>query len=246
MPYYFPKGMRPSQPEERREFYKKEFDLRKAEKWLRTHNKNFKPILIDVGTETTLYFPELKKFLNKFLSIKYSNLKELSEKLVRYAPEDVYYQFDKDELIFDLDPDNILCAKCSIMKKRLSGKFKLYSFCRNCLNELVSETKDMYNLISKHFSQIALIYSGRGFHMHINVSDFVLKPEEKTKLVEMLKKEYPIDPWVTLSKNLIRLPESLHGLVSRKCIEISLKELDDIDEVINEKAVPHFAIVHNV
>lgn len=223
--------------EERKYFYEKEFDIDGIEKWL-----DLKPVVIDIGSETTLYTPKFKKYLNKLVRIKYSDLEELKSKLIEYAPEDVYYEFGKKELIFDLDPDNILCAKCNILKKDLVGKFKIFSFCADCFAELTFQTKEMFGLLSKHFSEIKLIYSGRGFHIHINLKDIEMSDEEKIKFVGMMKKKFPIDPWVTTKKNLIRLPGTLNSLVSRRCMEIEVESLNDIDSIINKEAVPEFLL----
>ncbi len=248
--FFFPAGLRPATVEQRKLYYKKEFDIEKAEKWLTLDNRTKGTIIIDVGSETTRYRPILKKYLNKLVYIrKFENLTQLKEKLNYYIPEDVYYSTkalhgirEIRELVFDLDPENIYCFKCEIRKKMLPEKGRRYSFCDECFKTISAQTKDLYSLLEKHFEKIYLIYSGRGFHIHVRDDfAFLMKQQEREILAEKVKKKFGIDKWVTSGNiDIIRLPGTLNGLVSRKVIEIKPKDLDDPEKIYKEKAVPEF------
>lgn len=246
MRFYFPYGLRPSRVEERKKFYQDEFEIEKAEKWFKISGV----LIVDVGSETTRYRPVLKKYLNKLVYIrKYDNLEHLREKIIYYCPEDLYYQFKfpehgilKQELIFDLDPENVNCVKCSLLRKNIQGIGKTYSFCENCFKETAERTKELYILIKKHFEDVKLVYSGRGFHIHVRDKiAFDLEENKRKELSNKIKKKFPIDEWVTSGNiDIVRLPFSLNGLVSRKVIEIELKDLNNLEKLVNEKALPEF------
>jgi DNA primase catalytic subunit len=245
--------MRISTLRERKEFYENEFDILLVKRWLR-HHKN--PVFaIDIGTESGLYLEKHRKLLKKLVYIsKYRNWGHLKKKFVFYLPEDVYYDRNivKDyglcracktkescmecknllaqELVFDLDPENVPC-KC----KRLH----IYSFCDSCLAKIRQNTIDLYHYLKKRFNKLKIVYSGRGYHIHVfDKKSFTLTYSQRKQLSqELIKKGFYIDPWVTNGHiRLVRLPGSLHGLVSRICMPVTLKEI----KMPIKKAVPRF------
>ncbi|MEJ5326768.1 MAG: hypothetical protein WHU54_00750 [Candidatus Bathyarchaeia archaeon] len=65
---------------------------------------------------------------------------------------------------------------------------------------------------------------------------------ERRKIArEVKEKGFQIDEWVTAGEiRLIRLPYSLHGLVSRIVLPVEKSELERFDPVQDEKCIPKF------
>ena len=89
-----------------------------------------------------------------------------------------------------------------------------------------------------------IVYSGRGFHIHVlDKETHKMKYAERKRLANQIKEDYPIDEWVSSGNmRLIRLPYSLHGMVSRICLPLKPKEAENFDPVKNKKAIPKFFI----
>ena len=226
---------------ERREFYEKEFSVKKVKKWFKDNRMRLPQICaVDAGSETRIIID--KKLAGEMLYFKFS---ELKKKIKKYSPEDVYYdrnfyedaekklkklklgEWAKQELVFDIDADNIKCDH---------GKGK--QICKKCLKKAYNWTLKMKKVLEEKFRFVKtrIVYSGRGFHIHVlDKRAFLLSKEERQGLVKKLNK-FPIDPWVSRGYiELIRLPYSLNGLVSRKVIPLS------ITNKFNEKrTIPKF------
>lgn len=240
---------------ERKEFYEKEFDLKKVSSWL--NKLPYKPqfFVIDEGTETKII--KDKHNLKKLLFFKPNlTLRELKNKLIKYLPEDVYYDRNiyKDpykclknfnfqnafssknligqELAFDVDPENIYCPKC--------GKKYFPKFCETCINLSIQYGLKLYKELKKRFSNVKIVYSGRGCHVHVlDKEAYKLTLRERNNLNKKFLK-YKIDPWVSYGKiRLIRLPYSLNALNSRIVSEIKIKEIKNFN---NEDYKPRFLI----
>ncbi|MDY6774229.1 MAG: hypothetical protein SVS85_03430 [Candidatus Nanohaloarchaea archaeon] len=255
MRFDFPGDMRPSKVDEREEFYSSRFPSEELEEKMERWDR-FVPV-IDVGSETTLYRPRFKEHKGKLVHITdFENLEDLRRKIVDYAPEDLYYvttieKVDRvetnpeEELVFDLDPENVECDNCRRKKKYLEGKAEEYTFCRDCFAEVAEETRYLYAFLENHFSQLELVYSGRGFHIHVEDDEaFAMDREDRNELAGKVAKEFPIDPEVTAGdKDLIRLPGSLHGLVSKVVTPVEPSELSDPDRILDAVGVPEFVQV---
>ncbi len=231
--YTFPKGLRISSLRERKEFYEKEFNEKKAKSWLNFVNRDV--VVLDLGSDSGIYKkgtrPRDKKSMLYFEKKKIKQ--ELRKKLLSYLPEDAYYDrniYDtkgkiiSQELIFDLDPENIECENCANYKN-------IYSFCPDCFNEVKRQTAKLYKELSKKFRRLKIVYSGRGFHIHvIDKKAYIMSFKERKKLTKsLLKKGYAIDEWVSEGNiDLVRLPYSLHGLVSRIVTPLTLAQLKNI------------------
>ncbi len=228
---------RASTLEERKEFYEKEFDINKVKRWFSSNNMKLPQLCaLDAGTETRIIVN--KKFKGKML---YFPFNELKKKIKQYIPEDVYYdrnfydnplsvlnglkfnKWEKQELAFDIDADNIKC-KC------LKGE----KLCDSCVKRAFELTKKMKTRLEKRFRDIKIVYSGRGFHLHVfDKSAFLLSVKEREELNKKFSR-FPIDGWVSRGYiRLIRMPYSLNGLVSRKVIPIR-------DRFNKENAYPKF------
>ncbi len=236
---------RKSSLKERAEFYKKEFSIKQVKGWF---GKSNLPQLcaIDAGTDSGII--KNKAWKSKLFYFKFS---ELGNKIKKYAPEDVYYDrnayknpnerfnnlqhydflADKNiiwqELVIDVDVDNIRCDH--------KTKDKV---CTICLQKCYQDSIKIKNLISKryNFNNMKLVYSGRGFHIHVfDKKAYKLTKKQRKQIIKSLKK-FPIDPWVSAGNiELVRLPYSLHGLVSR--ITTPLKNKNKFKQI---KTIPKF------
>lgn len=238
------KIFRPSSLEERKEFYDKEFSIKRLKKWF--GRKKPQLIAIDAGSETNIV--KNKKWKN---TLFYCYLNELGEKIKKYVPEDIYYDRNiyknpllrfknlkhqnflaaknvlAQELVFDVDADNIKCRNHGAEQK----------VCNICLQKAWSETKNLVNDLKAKFNfrKIKIVYSGKGFHIHVlDKEAYFLSREERINICKQLKK-YPIDSWVSEgSIELVRLPFSLNGEVSRIAIPIKLNKNLNLKETIPE------------
>ena len=216
---------RPSTLQERRRFYERVFSIEKVKRWFFRNGMKLPQLCaVDAGTETGIIIN--KKLKGQML---YFPFKNLIRKIKQYIPEDIYYdrseyedpdrvlkelkfnKFISQELVFDIDSDNIVCD-CHNQESKV---------CNFCLNQTFIWAKKMKKELGKEFKKIRIVYSGRGFHVHVlDRRAFLFSINERKSLNKKFA-EYPIDPWVSGGHiNLIRMPYSLNGLVSRKVIPI--------------------------
>lgn len=224
--------------EERREFYKKEFSLKKVKSWFKKIGIKFPQICaLDAGMKTKIL---LDKSFDKKLF--YFNFEEMEEKIKKYVPEGVYYDrneyanpdkvLDKlnfknrisQELVFDIDVDNIK----NVSPENTQGYERYLDKAHDYAIKLKKE-------LEKKFSKILVVYSGRGFHLHVvDKKAYALSNDERRLLVKRFSK-YPIDAWVSRENiRLIRMPYTLNGIVSRVVTPISERKF------YIEKTIPKF------
>jgi DNA primase catalytic subunit len=217
---------RPATLEERKKFYEKEFSVEKVKMWLKENSLPIPQLCaIDAGTDTKIILK--KEWKN---SLFYFPFDKLKEKIKKYWPEDIYYDrniyinpkkvlinlkfepYTRQQLVFDIDLDNM-------------GKKENQKINSKNINRAYRIAKKMIAILKKEgFRKMQILYSGRGFHIHIfDKGGFDLTNSERERLNKKLKK-FPIDPWVSAGHiRLIRMPYSLHGMVSRKVIPIKTK-----------------------
>jgi DNA primase catalytic subunit len=249
--YYLPKGMRYSTLNERKKFYREEFDIVKVGEWF--EGKMEKIIFaVIIGRHTKIYPEKYKDDASASIIIdEYSDLEDVRSQIIELAPESVYYDrnlYDKEgriigqELAFDLDPENITCP----IHGNLADKMKKHqglSFCELEFRLIKEQTIKLYEKLEEMFLSMKIVYSGRGFHIHVfDENAYGMRSIERKKLATDLKgKGAPIDEWVTSgSMRLIRLPYSLHGMVSRIVIPVSICELENFDPINDERCIPRF------
>src|SRR3989344_2029411 len=240
---------------ERKEFYENEFNIKKVKSWL--NKLPYKPqfFVIDLGSETKIIKDKSK--IKKLIFFKpYLSLKKLKEKLIKYLPEDVYYDrniykdpykclknfnfenapltnnFFGQELAFDIDPENINCPNC--------GKKKFPRFCEVCLKLSIENGFKLYNELKKQFNNVRIVYSGRGCHVHIlDKKAYKLSLKQRNKLNNKFL-HFAIDPWVSYGKiRLIRMPYSLNSLASRIVTPLKIKEIKEFNPD-KRKFIPSF------
>lgn len=260
MERYFPYGQQPLRVEERRQFYESEFQVERALDWMQLDEDVLAELYIDVGTETTRYRPMFSQYLNKLVRLTYEGEEDLKQKLIKYRPEDVYYQRTyslqheplsevvrtskgkdkREELAFDLDPKGVKggCPKCKTRASKLNGnrRLKALLYCRDCFEEVTERCRELYQFLDRHFHQVKIVFSGRGYHLHVRDREgFALDEKDRKQLAEKVAEEYPIDREVTAgSKDLIRLPGSLNGVVGRKVIVVDPGDLTEPETVMRK------------
>jgi len=166
-------------------------------------------------------------------------------------PEAVYYDrnvYDENghktgqELAFDLDPENITCPIHGSLADKMKRNQGL-SFCELELQMVKQQTISLYEFLENYFSNLRVVYSGRGFHIHVlDQSSYILETYERIELADQAKKQgFQIDEWVTSGEmRLIRLPYSLNGLVSRIVLPLRKEELESFDPLHDSRALPKF------
>ena len=227
---------------ERKRFYEKEFSLARVKNWFHTKKLPLPQICaLDAGTDSKVM--KKRSWNNTLFYVRFD---EMLEKALAYLPEDIYYdrnQYDdvekvlqtlrfprteQQELAFDVDANNISCTHA-----------KVREVCEQCLKKVLEATRLLVKELRERFQyqNIALTYSGRGFHVHVlDEKAFRLSYSERSALARCFQK-FPIDPWVTRSYiRLLRVPFTLNGVVSR--IATPLTTLNDLSFRI--RSIPQF------
>lgn len=249
--YYLPVGMRYSTLEERKQFYTQEFNPQRVAEWFKggLGRTNFAVI---IGRHTKIYPEKYKEDVSTTIIIdEYQNLEDVRQQILEFLPEAVYYDrniYDTDdhktgqELAFDLDPENITCPIHGSLADKMKRQQGL-SFCEVELDMVKREAIGLYEFLETHFSEVRVVYSGRGFHLHVlDPEAYLLSTEERLDLARQEKQAgFHIDEWVTSGEfRLIRLPYSLNGLVSRIALPLKKGELESFDAVHDERCLPKF------
>ena len=249
--YRLPQGMRYAKLAERKTFYVQEFDTKRVVRWL--SKVILRPRLaIVIGRHTGLYPEEYEENASTTILInRYRNFANVRTQILDFLPESVYYDQNVygangkilgEEMAFDLDPENLNCPIHGSLEKKMS-KGQGLSFCRLELDMLREETIRLYEEIQETFSKISLVYSGRGYHLHVVDRDsFLWTYKARRDFARQLKKQgHPIDDWVTSGRlRMIRLPFTLHGMVSRIVLPLELRELDTFDPIRDKRCIPKF------
>jgi DNA primase catalytic subunit len=243
--------MRYATLQERKQFYIEEFNLEKVADWFQEHTGRVKFAVI-IGRHTRIFPSEYREDADTTIIIdEYKGLADVRNQIVEFLPEAVYYDRnvydEKDrktgqELAFDLDPENITCPIHGSLADKMKRGQGL-SFCKLELNMVKEQAIRLYEHLEKQFSQMRLVYSGRGFHIHVfDPEAFGLDTKKRLDIARSVKKKgFAIDEWVTAGEmRLIRLPCSLHGMVSRIVLPLEKRELEKFDPIHDERCLPKF------
>ncbi|MGB9915171.1 MAG: DNA primase small subunit domain-containing protein [Candidatus Bathyarchaeales archaeon] len=248
--YHMPRGMRYATLEEREKFYTKEFNLKKVQEWLALLKGEIKFAVV-IGRHTRIYPEKYREDADTTIIIDdYKSLSDLRNYLTEFLPEAAYYDRNVyennhrkgQELAFDLDPENINCPIHGSLADKMKRRQGL-SFCKIELNMVKDQAASLYEYLEKWFSNMKIVYSGRGFHIHVfDAEAYALNRKERGQIAhEVKEKGFQIDEWVTVGgMRLIRLPYSLHGLVSRIVLPVEKSELARFDPVHDERCIPRF------
>ncbi len=247
--------MRYSTLKERRQFYENEFSLPRVNDWFGARVKNIVFAVI-IGRHTRIFPPEYAEDASTTILVdEYKDLNDVRRQIVEFAPEAVYYDrnvYDEkgkvqgQELAFDVDPENLTCPVHGTLEDKMKRRQGL-SFCETEFKMAKEETVKLYEKLGTSFSEMKLVYSGRGFHIHVLDKDaYDWDYQKRYRLARKLKKDgFLIDEWVTSgSMRLIRLPYSLHGMVSRIVIPLRVEDLEDFDPIHDERCLPRFLRPH--
>jgi DNA primase catalytic subunit len=234
--YYLPKGMRVATLEERREFYSREFDLEKVAGWFGNQAVGTKFAVV-MGRHTGVFLKEYREDPDTTILLEeHKSLAEVKTQVLRFLPESLYYDrniYDEKEgkigqqLAFDLDPENMKCP--------IHGDL--------ALDMVKQQAIGLYEFLETEFSTLKLVYSGRGFHIHVlDKETYSLDEKKRREIAHSVKSRgFAIDEWVTIGEmRLIRLPFSLNGLVSRIVTPLLKSEVERFDPVHDERCVPKF------
>jgi DNA primase catalytic subunit len=258
--------MRIASLRERGQFYSREFGLAKMRDWFRGWQS---PLVfaVVIGRHTGIAPRKYRRERARTIVIdEYERVSEIKNYLSDFLPEAAYYDRNvyKDwdqarsigndatrlgrafgqELVFDIDPENFTCPIHGTLEDKMR-KHQGLSFCRLEFQLARQEAVQLVERLSTRFSQINLVYSGRGFHIHITDKETVFwNRKKRLALVQSLtKKGLVMDEWVPAGgMRLIRLPYSLNGLVSRIAIPLARNELGVFDPITDERTLPRFLL----
>ncbi len=263
--YRFPDQMRPATVQERYAFYEREFKTDLVQKWFRGWSR---PIVfaVVIGRHTKLFPAEYRRYRYRTILIdEYERLRDLRRYCMKFRPESVYYdrniyrnwkearrgQYKIEELgksfgqqlAFDIDPENFECPIHGTLGKKLSKRQGL-SFCRLELQLAQEHALELIDELSEYFGELRLVYSGRGFHVHVlDEETFFWTHKQRLSLIRSLvRRGYMMDEWVAGgAMRLIRLPHSLNGLVSRLARPLDRIESRSLDLATDPRFLPRFA-----
>ena len=249
--YNMPRGMRFATLGERKEFYISEFDLEKVAEWFKGREGKTKFAVV-MGRHTKIFLQEYREDAETTIIIdEYSDLEDLRSQIIDFLPEAAYYDrntYDPhdrvtgQELAFDLDPENITCPIHGTLGDKMKRGQGL-GFCSIELGMVKQQAVGLHEFLEKQFSQLCVVYSGRGFHIHVfDEEACALSTKERGQIAKIVKeKGFEIDEWVTAGEmRLIRLPYSLNGLVSRIAVPLKKSEIEKFDPVHDLRCVPAF------
>ncbi len=249
--YYLPSGMRYSTLEERREFYTREFNPEKVVEWLERFSTIIRFAVI-IGRHTKIFPEKYKNDASTTIIIdEYKSMNDVRDLILEFLPEAVYYDrsiYKEDgrkvgqELAFDLDPENMKCPIHGTLADKMARGQGL-GFCNVELQMVKDQTVKLYEYLEADFEKMKIVYSGRGFHIHVFDQEACsLSVEKRRQIAQRVKEQgFQIDEWVTSGgMRLIRLPFSLHGLVSRIIIPLEKSELPSFDPILDNRCIPNF------
>jgi DNA primase catalytic subunit len=249
--YYLPKGMRYTTLNERRQFYTQEFNTQKVAEWF-GNRLNHTKFAVIMGKHTKIFLPQYEEDADTTILIDdYADISEVQGQIVEFLPEAVYYDrnvYDANgqkvgqELAFDLDPENVTCPIHGSLAKKMERQQGL-SFCELELDIVQKEAIGLYEFLQGRFSDLQVVYSGRGFHVHVLDKDaYALGTDKRLSLAREVRQQgFHIDEWVTTGEyRLIRLPYSLNGLVSRVVLPLKKKELESFNPISDSRCLPKF------
>lgn len=254
-----PFDMRPSSLHERKKFYK-DFDINLSKKWI--GRKVVYAIIL--GKHSNIFLKQYGEDKNIPLIIdNYNSLENVKSKILHFLPEGVYYDrnyykditlchdynlknawnwdnFNGQELAFDIDPENVNCPLHGNYHDRVR-KGRGLSFCKKAFELTKEHTLNLYYNLLEKFDDVRIVFSGRGFHIHVFDDSARKFGKKKRKKIADKYSTFGIDRWITTGEmRLIRLPFSLHGVSSRIVTPLQPTEIKDFDP--SSDALPNFFI----
>lgn len=264
--YELPGSLHPASLSDRRTYFARLMDYKAAAEWLGDPGGQRVYALI-LGRHSGIYPRRFRHLKNVPLLIEdAADARDLRHYLLKYLPEGVYYDRNRysdvdgarragvdyarawrsrfflgQELAFDLDPENVDCPIHGDIEAKMRRRQGL-SFCDWEFEEVRRQAVALCEDLSKEWSSLRVVYSGRGFHVHVfDIDAFRLTRKQRIRIAETYGRRYAIDEWVTSGEmRLIRLPHSLHGMVSRIVLPVPPMDLRDFS-YNDPRAVPRLA-----
>lgn len=246
--------MRPSSLEERLSFYRHDFDVSAVSRWMGDRGRSTKFAMIP-GRHTGIVAPAHAQDKDNVVVIDtWATIADVRDFAIEYLPEGLYYDrnryldvrvcaechekkprcdrchnYDGQQLAFDLDPENIDCPYHGHIGEKIQRGRGL-SFCMFEFKAIRRQAIELFTELGDVYEKVSIVFSGRGFHVVVNdESAYILSRTERRSIAKRYGRKYAIDEWVTVGgSRLMRLPCSLNGLVSRKCMTV--KEIRDMLE----------------
>ena len=240
-------------------------DFRAAAKWM-SHPEGERVYALILGRHSGIYPRRFRHLKNvPLIGDDARDAKDLRPYLVKYLPEGVYYDrnvyrsldaarktgldytrawrsplFLGQELAFDLDPENVDCPIHGDIEAKMRRHQGL-SFCDWEFEEVRRQAVALFDELSEQWTRLRVVYSGRGFHVHVFDDDaFRLTRKERGRIAARFARRYAIDEWVTSGEmRLIRLPYSLHGMVSRIVVPLPRGDVPKF-RYDDQRTVPRF------
>lgn len=241
-----PRDMAPSTIGQRRAFYRSEFEIRALQDWIGARSSKLKFAMIP-GRITGIVLPKYVANKDDVMIIdSWRTAADLRKYARRYLPEGVYYDrnryvnvakcrrcgrspvscpdcynFEGQQLAFDLDPENVDCPYHGHLGQKLDRGLHL-SFCMFEFKSVRRQALELSGELARTYENVQVVFSGRGFHVIVDDERaYHLTRKERHEMARELGKRFDIDEWVTEGgSRLLRLPYSLNALVSRKCMRI--------------------------
>ena len=259
--------MRASGLEERRRFYRDEFDVRSLGTWIGRRQRTTKFAMIP-GRISGIFNPRHAEDKDNVVLIDvWRSAYDIRRFALEYLPEGVYYDrnryidvrkcrecgdrkrscpecynFDGQQLAFDLDPENVDCPYHGHIGEKMDTG-RTHSFCMYEFKSVRRQSIGLKTEMMKEYDRVDVVFSGRGFHVVVDDEEgYALTNKERRQLASRMGKRFDIDEWVTAgSSRLMRLPYSLNALVSRKCMRIKDERvLEEFDPRTSEDVLPRF------
>lgn len=263
----FPSGMRPSTLEERQEYYSSEFDVVGLAEWIGDRKGHIKFAMI-LGRHSGIVMPERAKDKDNVVIVdSWADSTDLKEYALDYLPEAMYYDrnryldvseceecsedrrrcprcynYNGQQLAFDLDPENVDCPYHGHIGQKMARGRGL-SFCMFEFKAVRRQAHALCSELRESYDSVGVVFSGRGFHVVVDDdSTYALSRRQRSELAHRISRKYDIDEWVTIGDSrLMRLPFSLNGVVSRKCRLMKWgKDLLSFDPRTSRAVIPRF------
>ena len=263
----FPHGMRIATIPERRSFYKSDFDVKRLTLWIGHRTRQLKFAMI-LGRHTGIVARDRSKNKDDVILIDdWDAARDLRAYALDYLPESMYYDRNRyldvrecaecgdkmsscrrcnnyrgQQLAFDLDPENVDCPYHGHIGEKIQCGRGL-SFCMYEFKVVRRQAAKLSQLLAEEFEEVGVVYSGRGFHVVVDDEKaYMLGMRERAALARKYGRRFAIDEWVTAGgSRLMRLPYSLNGLVSRKCMVIKDgRDLLGFDPRSESTVIPSF------
>ena len=250
--YELPGDLHPASLGDRRAFYAARMDYEAASRWMADpvggrmyalilgrhsgiYPRKFRalknvPLIVDDARDVRALRPYLRKYLPEGLYYDrnvYASLAEARRSGLDYAHAWRSRHFLGQELAFDLDPENLDCPIHGDIEAKMRRHQGL-SFCDWEFREVRHQAADLFDDLARTWSDLRIVYSGRGFHVHVFDQDaFRMSRSQRGRIAKRYARRFAIDEWVTSGEmRLIRLPYSLHGMVSRVVVPIPRRALE--------------------